>query len=109
MTQLDMPIVQLDVLLTRDPDCWVAHCLQLDIVTASPDLATVEDDIVKVCKAQVVFAFEHDCLEGLFRPPNQKVSAEILRGLSGEGVRLSVTSTIAEPTRLEFRMQRKAA
>ena len=109
MTQCDTPVVSLDVLLYRERECWVAHCLQLDLVTSSPDLATVEDDIVKICRTQVLFAYEDDCLDGLLRPPNPEISAQILRALDGEGLESFFKSLVADNKRLDFRMFRKAA
>ena len=109
MTQCDTHVVALDVLLYRERECWVAHCLQLDLVTSNPDLATVEDDIVKICRTQVVFAYDHDCLDGLLRPPNPEISAQILRALDGDGLDLSFKTLLADHRRLDFRMFRKAA
>lgn len=61
------PSIKLNVILYQEKDEWIAHCLQMDIVTANKDQRTVEDDIVDLIKTQVVYAFENENVENIFK------------------------------------------
>jgi predicted RNase H-like HicB family nuclease len=60
------PKLHLDVMITQEEDCWLAHCLQLDIVTTAKTLENVRTDIIGLIEAQISYAFEHDNLDNLF-------------------------------------------
>lgn len=62
------PSIKLNVLIYREGDNWIAHCLQMDIVAANTNVKTAEDDIIDLIKAQVTFALENDNLGNLFKP-----------------------------------------
>ena len=102
--------LSLDVALYQRGPYWVAHCLELDLVTSAHDLRTVEEDIVRVCLAQVQYAYENDLLEDLLRPPNPTISRMILKALGGgTGLELNVKTEIINHTQLCFRVFRNAA
>lgn len=61
------PSVRLNVLIYQEDNEWIAHCLQMDIMAASKDRATVQDDIIDLIKAQVEFALENNNMEGIFK------------------------------------------
>jgi hypothetical protein len=63
--------VSLNVVFYRDGEDWVAHCVELDLVTAAATREEAWTDIQAVCRAQVLFAAARDPgLESLFRPPS---------------------------------------
>ena len=47
---------------------WVAHCLDLDLVTTAGTSAQAEKDIIDLIICQVDFAFRNDNMENLFQP-----------------------------------------
>ena len=107
----DTAQLPLDVVLYRKGPYWVAHCLGLDLVASGYDLREVEEDIVRVCLAQVRYAYENDLLESLFRPPNPEISRFILKALDAGGLGLDVTFKTESVDRkvLCFRVFRDAA
>jgi hypothetical protein len=59
---------RLDILIYREEPCWVAHCLQLDIVGTS--LTSEEeaiDEAIDLCKEQIVEALINRNIEHLFK------------------------------------------
>ena len=103
------PTLPLDVVLYQKGPYWVAHCLELDLVTSGPDLREVEEDIVRVCIAQVKYAYENDLLENLLRPPNPAISRMILEALDGNGLEVTLKTEVVDRKELSFRMFRQAA
>jgi hypothetical protein len=57
-----------NVLVKREDDLYIAHCLELDIVATSDDKEKVTDDIIDLIQAQVSYAFSNDNLEYLYHP-----------------------------------------
>jgi hypothetical protein len=65
-----------NVLLKRDQDLCIAHCLELDLVTTGSTYSDAQKDMVDCIIAQVRYAFENDNLEYLFHPAPPEVWAE---------------------------------
>ena len=61
------------VLVKKEGDMWVAHCLELDIVTTARSLDAVKADMNDLIAAQVDYAFCNDNLENLYRPAPPEV------------------------------------
>ncbi|MGO8878367.1 MAG: hypothetical protein ACLPVO_18890 [Desulfomonilaceae bacterium] len=57
------------ILIKKQEDLWVAHCLGLDLVAASPSKEEVEKDIVDICLEQVRYSIVNDDMENLFCSP----------------------------------------
>jgi hypothetical protein len=62
------PSFNLRVLIYQEEDIWIAHCLELDIMTANPKQSIVEKDIFDLIIAQIESAFEHGNLKNIFKP-----------------------------------------
>lgn len=62
------PSFNLHVLIYQEDNNWIAHCLELDIVTANPKQSIVQKDIIDLIRAQIEFAREHDNTENIFKP-----------------------------------------
>lgn len=74
------PTMHLDILVYREGDCFVAHCIQLDLVHSSKKSKdAVFEQCMDVCYAHVLFAFENNRLDTLFRPPDPGLVAKMLR------------------------------
>ena len=56
------------VVIRREPDGWVAHCLELNLVTVAETDKEVESDIIDVISAHVRYALENDNLEYMYHP-----------------------------------------
>jgi RNAse (barnase) inhibitor barstar len=73
--------IHLDIVLYRsdDDERWVAHCVQLDLVTSGENLNEVWDRATRQCAGQVKFAMkhDHDC-KNLFRP----ATSELLQAMA---------------------------
>lgn len=60
--------VVFNVLIKKVGDEFVAHCLELDIVTTADDLDRVQSDMAELIEAQIDYAFSNDNLENLYHP-----------------------------------------
>jgi hypothetical protein len=56
------------VLIKREPDAWVARCLELGLVTVAETAEQAESDMIDVITAHVRYAIENDNEEHLFHP-----------------------------------------
>lgn len=56
------------VLIRREPDTWVAHCLELNLVAEAETAEQVESDIKDVIMAHVRYAFENDNVTHMYHP-----------------------------------------
>jgi len=65
-----------NVLIKKEDDVYIAHCLELDIVTTGNTSAQVEKDIVALINAQVSYAFSNNNLENLYHPAPPEVWKE---------------------------------
>jgi len=88
-----------NVLIKKEEDCYLAHCLELDLVTTAPTIEQVREDIADVIACQVDYAFAHDNLDYLYHPAPPAVWAEFFscRGQSEEIERPTETSGGAVP------------
>ena len=62
-----------NILIKKEEDVFIAHCLELDIVTTSKYEKEVINDILDLVKAQVNYAFSNDNLVHLFHPAPPEV------------------------------------
>lgn len=57
-----------NILIKKESDMFIAHCLELDIVATSQSADQVEEDIMSLIDAQIDYAFTHGNLDYLFHP-----------------------------------------
>lgn len=69
---------RLDVLIKREEDYYVAHCLQFDIVATADTLDEVRKGVIDLCKAHIEYSYENDNLEYLFSPAPKEIWSEYL-------------------------------
>ena len=77
-----------NVLIKKIDDKFLAHCLELDIVTTAKTLNQVRQDIIDLIKAQVSFAYENDNLAHLFKPAPKEVWEEYFRVPTGKIIKV---------------------
>jgi hypothetical protein len=77
-----LPSIRLDIALYQEDDnCWVGHCIQLDLVGTSRKFR--EDAlrlVLALCAEQVEYAVANNCLEYLFKPAPPEVLRKFLEG-----------------------------
>jgi hypothetical protein len=61
------PSIKLNVLIYQDSGEWIAHCLQMDLVSTGINEKDVENDIINLIKAQVIFAIENNNMDYIFK------------------------------------------
>jgi len=61
-------VLHLDVVVYKEDDLFVAHCLQLDLVTTAKTIEQACCDIEDVIKTHITYAIENDNLENLLKP-----------------------------------------
>ena len=65
-----------NILIRKEGDYCIAHCLELDIVATAKNLKSVQDDIFDLIKAQVGYAFSNGNLDNLYHPAPPEVWKE---------------------------------
>jgi hypothetical protein len=83
-----------NVLIKKTDEGFLAHCLELDLVTTSPTVEQVREDIIDVIASQVDYAFTHDNLGFLYHPAPPDVWTEFF---SCRGVSVEIKRSIASP------------
>ena len=86
------PSIKLNVIIYQEGNEWVAHCLQMDIVTANTAERSVESDIIDLIKAQVIYAIENDNLGNIFKPapPEEWAKLEHAKKCGTKRIKISV-------------------
>jgi len=102
------PTFHLDVLLYRDEQQWVAHCLQLDLVEYGHTRKAAQAAILDVIRAHIEYAIEHDNMEYLFHPApsdvwklflkSQRIGRKTMRLQTPRGVRLVLQEVTFQQT-----------
>lgn len=66
-----------NVFVKKEDELFVAHCLELDIVTSSNNIGDLESDIISLISAQLDYAIANDNLDNLFHPAPSEVWQEL--------------------------------
>ncbi|HLA26543.1 MAG TPA: hypothetical protein VJZ49_01450, partial [Syntrophales bacterium] len=77
--------IRLDILIKKEEDYYLAHCLQFDIVATADTLKEVKKAILDLCRAHIEYSHEYNNLEYLFSPAPKEVWAEYLEMSRKEG------------------------
>jgi hypothetical protein len=56
------------IFIKEEDNMFIAHCLELDIVTTAKTMKQAKEDIDSLISAQILFAVENDNLDNLFHP-----------------------------------------
>ncbi len=83
------------VLIKREDDEWVAHCLELDLIAVSDDPDQVEKDIIDIIVAQVRDCIANDNLDHLYRAASVSVWKEYFASTGRREMR-GATSSAAD-------------
>jgi hypothetical protein len=65
-----------NILLKKEEDLFVAHCLELDIVATGDTVQQAKNDVLDLIVAQVDYAFSNDNLDHLYHPAPPEVWRE---------------------------------
>lgn len=68
-----------NVLVKKAAGEYIAHCLELDIVTTADNLEQAKKDIGDLIMAQIDYAFTNDNLANLYRPAPAEVWREFFK------------------------------
>ena len=68
--------VTFSILIRETEEGYVAHCLELDLVSTGDSLESVESDMFDLIVAQVRYAFANDNLDFLYHSAPQEVWRE---------------------------------
>lgn len=67
------PSIKLNIVVYKEGEEWIAHCLQMDIVASGKSPKAVENDIIDLIKAQMRFAIDNDNVENVFKPAPSEI------------------------------------
>lgn len=60
--------ITVNVLIKKEDDIFIAHCLELDIVATANTAVQIEKDIISLIDAQISYAFSNNNLDNLYHP-----------------------------------------
>jgi hypothetical protein len=89
----------LNVLIKKEKDCFIAHCLELDIVATSPKFDQVKKEIIDLVMAQVDYAFSNDNLNYLYHPAPSEIWAEFYACKGQIEEKVEIKSAFKKPAR----------
>lgn len=69
-------LMTFNILAKKEEDLWIAHCLELDIVSTAKTLRTVKKEILDLIITQIDYAFSNDNLENLYHPAPAEIWKE---------------------------------
>ena len=72
------PEIRLDVLIRKEEDYYLAHCLQFDIVVTDDTLEGMKQAILDTCVAHIQYSIENNNLHYLFSPAPQEAWTQYL-------------------------------
>ena len=67
------------VLIKKEPDAWVAHCLELNLVTVADTVEQAERDMIDIIIAHLRFALENNNLAHMLHPAPPEVWNDFFR------------------------------
>jgi len=68
-----------NILIKKVDGMFIAHCLELDIVSTGDNLSQVRKDIMDLVNAQVSYAFANDNLDYLYHSAPQEAWEEFFK------------------------------
>jgi len=87
---------ELNILIKEEDGLWVAHCLELDIVTTADSQTQVEADLIDLVKAQVAYAVENDNLDYLLKKAPREAWDE-LSACTGPTISQAISIPLPRP------------
>jgi hypothetical protein len=72
------PEIRLDVLIKKEENYYLAHCLQFDILVTDDTLEGVKQAILDTCIAHIRYSIENNNLDYLFSLAPQEVWTQYL-------------------------------
>lgn len=76
---------RLDILIRKEEDYYLAHCLQFDLVVTADTLRDVKKDIIDLIRSHIEYSYKYDNLDHLFSPAPKEVWAKYLEMSRKEG------------------------
>lgn len=71
--------MKLNILIKKVDGMYIAHCLELDIVSTGKNLKQVRKDIIDLINAQISYAFANNNLDYLYHSAPQEVWEEFYK------------------------------
>ena len=98
-TSREKPVLIFSFLIKEDKGTYIAHCLELDILTTGTTLEQAEQDIMDLVIAQVDYAFSNDNLDHLYHPAPQEVWREFFACRESRQTKHKVTRKFQESSK----------
>jgi hypothetical protein len=106
------PEIRLDILIKKEADYYLAHCLQFDIVATDDIKVAVQKAILDLCVAHIRFSHENNNMDYLFSPAPTEAWTEYYASLSNKKctfdqkkLQIHLEQTPAEPLIPAFMVQ----
>ncbi len=72
-----------NVLIKKDGETWIAHCLELDIVATAETAEKANDEIIDLIMTQLDYALANDNMQYFYKPAPQEVWLEFFNCRKG--------------------------
>ena len=79
MAEQNTTSIVVNVLIKKETNTWLGHCLELDIVATAATQKQVEKDIIDLIVAQIAYAFSNNNLNHLYHPAPVEVWEEFYK------------------------------
>ncbi|MGO9116237.1 MAG: hypothetical protein ACLQPD_01350 [Desulfomonilaceae bacterium] len=86
------------VLIKEEPDAWVAHCLELNLVAVADTIEQVETDMVDIIIAHVRYALENDNVAYMSHPAPAEVWKDFFKCSDREATSYTMPETMLDET-----------
>lgn len=70
------------VVLYREEEMWIAHCLEFDVIGSGETQSKAVSDLTTAMQIQIEQSIKHNNVRNLFRPADSGVYAMFAAGLS---------------------------
>ncbi len=97
------PEFRLDILIKKQDNYYIAHCLQFDLVTTHDTLEGAQESIVETCISHIIFSIKNNNIEYLFSPAPKEVWAEYYSKAENESCKIiNRTLTFPEEEKISY-------
>ena len=88
----DITSMAFNILIKKEDEMWMAHCLELDIVSVAETKEAVVAELKDLIIAQIEYAFQNDNLDNLYKAAPASVWKEFYSCEAQEEERVTVQS-----------------
>lgn len=109
MSQGNPRIIHLDILCYKEEDYFVAHCLQMDLVTTANTVDDAFVEMKELIMTQIEFAAENNNMENIFKPAPREIWRRLVKAKPVNDDQIETLKLSILPTEQIYQVQRLCA